>query len=57
MSTRFSPFGDSDEQHAPSSTDVLSSASSTSPLVFIPSSLISFLDGGGDFGLNLSHTF
>ncbi|KAI0744187.1 hypothetical protein C8Q80DRAFT_1106258 [Daedaleopsis nitida] len=49
-STRFSPFGDSDDAE-PTSSDLSKSANSISPISssYIPSSLISSLDSSGSF--------
>ncbi|KAI0705047.1 hypothetical protein C8T65DRAFT_728027 [Cerioporus squamosus] len=57
-STRFSPFGDSDdvvEKDTPPSSDAPNSSNSLSPMSssFIPSSLISSLDGAGNSFENL----
>ena len=56
-STRFSPFGESDDGIDPSSLDPPTSASSISPSSYIPSGLMNSLDATGGFDVNLSRSF
>ena len=56
-STRFSPFGESDDGIDPSSLDPPTSASSISPSSYIPSGLMNSLNASGGFDVNLSCSF